>query len=59
MQGRSYMLKSSAKMPNWYYMRNLEFRLTVVEHVKRVLKEKEEKMKKRKLKEAEEDAHDH
>jgi len=59
MQGRSYMLKGSAKMPGWYYTRNLVFRLTVVEHVKRVLKEKEEKMKKRKLKEAEEDAHDH
>jgi hypothetical protein len=43
MQGRSYMLKGSAKMPTWYYSRNLEFRLAVVEHVKRVLEEKEKK----------------
>jgi hypothetical protein len=41
LQGRSYMLKGSAKMPTWYYSRNLEFRLEVVEHVKRVLEEKE------------------
>jgi hypothetical protein len=37
------MLKGSAKMPAWYYSRNLEFRLAVVEHVKRVLEEKEKK----------------
>jgi hypothetical protein len=47
MQGRSYMLKGSAKMPSWYYSRNLEFRLAVVEHVKRVLEEKEKKMRMR------------
>jgi hypothetical protein len=47
MQGRAYMLKGSAKMPSWYYSRNLEFRLAVVEHVKRVLQEKEQKKKKR------------
>jgi hypothetical protein len=51
MQGRSYMLKGSAKMPTWYYSRNLEFRLTVVEHVKRVLEEKEKKKKRREEKE--------
>lgn len=45
MQGRSYMLKGSAKMPAWYYSRNLEFRLAVVEHVIRVLEEKEKKLK--------------
>jgi hypothetical protein len=50
MQGRSYMLKGSAKMPAWYYLRNLEFRLTVVEHVRRALEEKEKK-KKRQAKE--------
>jgi hypothetical protein len=37
------MLKGSAKMPAWYYSRNLEFRLAVVEHVKQVLEEKEKK----------------
>jgi hypothetical protein len=39
------MLKGSAKMPAWYYSRNLEFRLAVVEHVIRVLEEKEKKLK--------------
>ena len=45
MQGRSYVLKGSAKMPTWYYSRNLEFRLAVVEHVRRILEEKEKKKK--------------
>ena len=45
MQGRAYMLKGSAKMPTWYYSKNLEFRLSVVEHVKRVLEENEKKKK--------------
>jgi hypothetical protein len=54
MQGRSYMLKGSAKMPTWYYSRNLEFRLAVAEHVKRVLEEKERRKKKQEEEEREE-----
>jgi len=42
MQGRSYMLKGSVKMPQWYYTKNLEFRKMVVDHVKMSL-EKEKR----------------
>jgi hypothetical protein len=41
MQGRSYMLKGSVKMPQWYYAKNLEFRRMVVERIKMSLEEEE------------------
>jgi len=42
LQGRSYMLKGSVKMPRWYYIKNLEFRKMVVERIKMSLEEMEE-----------------